>query len=189
MKMLEDRFQKIADQIVDGSLLTLDGHMHEIVSDFFFLWQLRHHRRLNPIADEPTSGLSPSILTQDEQEILESKHTMYVTPEGTIPGRFISGIHFFGALQYARRDMNGRRWGILKASDAEFVVPDNFGDYAMLPLSPTLMLAAGHADGHVSYPDVAKINTLAVGCSIQYYFAKDFDKTPVLRVPYLTVLG
>lgn len=39
--------------------------------------------------------------------------------------------------------MAGKKWGILKSTNAEFIVPDNFSKYSVLPLSPKIELVEG----------------------------------------------
>jgi hypothetical protein len=77
--------------------------------------------------------------------------------------------------------MAGKRWGILRSSEAEFLVPDNFSSYSVLPLSPAIALVEGHADGEIDFRQVADINGMAVHGSRRYYFARDMSRCPILK--------
>lgn len=77
--------------------------------------------------------------------------------------------------------MAGKKWGILKSTEAEFLVPDNFSAYSVLPLSPTIALVEGHADQQIGFQQVADINGQAVHGCHRYYFARDITRCPILK--------
>lgn len=182
MKTIEDRYQDVARSIVSGAITTLDGAMTAAVTDMYLLWTLRHERYLNPLPDirinmvEPERGMSV-----DTQEILEANGYVFAAPDNTIPSRFMTGLHFVFQMDRERRRMAGKKWGILRSSEAEFLVPDNFSAYSVLPLSPTIALVEGHADGQIGFRQVADINGMAVHGSRRYYFARDITRCPILK--------
>jgi hypothetical protein len=69
----------------------------------------------------------------------------------------------------------------LKSSGAEFLVPDNFSAYSVLPLSPTIALVEGHTDQQIGFKQVADINGQAIHGSRRYYFARDITRCPILK--------
>jgi len=75
-----------------------------------------------------------------------------------------------------RKQMNDARWGIIKASEGQFIVPDNFSNARILPLSPTICFLSQSDDAVISNKKVAYINRLAVESSYEYYFANDLSK-------------
>lgn len=74
--------------------------------------------------------------------------------------------------------MSGKRWGIVCAREGEFVLPDTFGDYIIMPLSPTYCLVADEDDGSLSMEGVAHLNAEAKACARRYLAARDFAACP-----------
>jgi hypothetical protein len=182
MKTIEDQYQDVARSIVAGAITTLDGAMTAAVTDMYLLWTLRHERYLNPLPDIRINMVVPERgMSVDTQEILEANGYVFAAPDNTIPSRFMTGLHFVFQMDRERRRMAGKRWGILRSSEAEFLVPDNFSAYSVLPLSPTIALVEGHADGQIGFRQVADINGMAVHGSRRYYFARDITRCPILK--------
>lgn len=181
MLNIENKFQDIAEQVVSGSLSNLTQEMHERITDLYILWHLRFSRYLNPIQDRVANGLSPEELTKDTQEILESNGYAFLRPDGTFPGRFLAGIGFIFAIGHERQQMKGTNWGIIHCESGEFVVPDNFRDFSIVPLAPKICLIAGMKNTKIKLEQVAEINARAVQSSQRYLFARDLDVCPIVR--------
>ncbi|WP_038486000.1 hypothetical protein [Collimonas arenae] len=182
MVEIENKYQDTAEQIASGSVRTLSTHMNESVTDLYLIWQLRFNRYLNPISDTLLKGVEPDRnLSKNSQEVLESKGVVFMKPEGTVPGRFMAGIGISIAMDRERNRMKKTKWGILTSDDVEFIVPDNFLRYSIVPLSPTVCLAAEMRDQRVGVEQVATINGLAIQGSHRYYFARDLSQCPVIR--------
>lgn len=182
MKEIEDRYQDVAGNIVNGAITTLDAAMNAAVTDLYLLWTLRHHRYLNPLPDITMSMVEPEReMSIDSQEILEANGYMFAPSGNTIPSRFMTGMRFVSEMDRERRSMAGKRWGIVRSSEAEFLVPDNFSACSVLPLAPTIALVEGHRDQQIGFKQVADINGQAVrGCS-RYYFARSIARCPILK--------
>lgn len=182
MKAIEDRYQAVARDIVAGAVTTLDVAMTAAITDLYLLWTLRHERYLNPIPDAKLNFVAPEReMSIDTQEILEANGYLFAAPDNTIPSRFMTGLRFVTEMDRERRRMAGKRWGILKSTEAEFLVPDNFSAYSVLPLSPTIALVEGYTDQQIGFREVADINGQAVyGCR-RYYFARDITCCPILK--------
>ena len=177
-----DQYQDVARNIVAGAVATLDAAMNAAVTDMYLLWTLRHERYLNPLPDIRMNMVAPEReMSIDTQEILEANGYVFASPDNTLASRFMTGLRFTIEMGRERQRMAGKRWGILKATDAEFLVPDNFSAYSVLPLSPTIALLEGHADQQIGFHQVADINGLAVHGSRRYYFARDITRCPILK--------
>jgi hypothetical protein len=182
MKAIEDRYQGVAKSIVAGDVTTLDATMHAAVTDMYLLWTLRHERYLNPLPDVRMNMVAPEReMSVDTQEILEANGYVFASPDNTIASRFMTGLHFMIEMRGERQRMAGKRWGIVKSSDAEFLVPDNFSAYRVLPLSPMIALVEGHEDQQIGFNQVADINGQAVHGSRRYNFARDITRCPILK--------
>jgi hypothetical protein len=182
MKVIEDRYQGVASGIVAGDVTTLDAAMNAAVTDMYLLWALRHERYLNPLPDVRMNMVAPEReMSLDTQEILEANGYVFTSPDNTIASRFMTGLRFIIEMGRERQRMAGKRWGIQRSTDAEFLVPDNFSAYSVLPLSPTIALMEGHDDQQLGFKQVADINGQAVHGSRRYYFARDITRCPILK--------
>ncbi|MYM22175.1 hypothetical protein GTP46_05910 [Duganella sp. FT135W] len=181
MKAIEDRYQDVARKIVAGAVTTLDAMMNQAVTDLYLLWTLRHERFLNPIPDARLNFVAPEReMSIDTQEILEANGYVFAAPDNTIPSRFMTGFRLMMEMRRERERMVGKRWGILTSDEAEFLVPDNFSDCSVLPLSPTIALVEGHRNQQIGFRQVADINGQAVHGCHRYYFARDITRCPIL---------
>ena len=182
MRDIEARYQKIADQIVANSIRSLDTTMSVAVTDMYLLWSLRHQYSLRPNQDVTMNGVKPERkLSIDQQEILEANGYIFINPECALPGRFITGINIFRQFDMERILMHGKYWGIVRSSNGEFLVPDNFCEYSVVPLTPTICLVEGVKDQTIGYEQVASINREAIKNSHQYIFGRDLKKCPALK--------
>lgn len=120
-------------------------------------------------------------MSVDTQEILEANGYLFAASDNTIPSRFMTGLRFVIEMDRERQRMGGKRWGILKSTKADFLVPDNFLAYSVLQLSPTIALVEGHADQQIGFKQVADINGQAVHGCRRYYFAQDITRCPILK--------
>ena len=179
-KRIEDRFQNLVRRILNGKVTVIGYFEKMVVEEFFSLWRSRQKFKLDGLPDLQFNGLSSDPLTKDQQEILESNHTIFCR-DGVLPGRFTAGIHVFGYLDAFRHDNRYTEWGIVRAVDGEFIVPDCFEDMMIIPISPKLSIMADQPNSTLTRCDVAVNNQIAISRSAQYYFARDFSKCPVYR--------
>ena len=82
------------------------------------------------------------------------------------------------ALDRQEEALAGKRWGIIRAKEGEFVLPDSFGDFMIMPLSPTCCLVADEDDGSVGEEGVSQINGLAKAQASIYLAARDLTRCP-----------
>jgi hypothetical protein len=178
MKAIEDEFQTLAEQILAG-LPRLNGAHHRVITRFYALWRLRTERKYAPLADLPAKGVTPDSLTQDQQEALESTGYLFVGPDGMLPGRMLTGLTIQRGIHFVEHQLAGESWGIARAHQGEFLLPDQFGTVGVVPLSPTACLVAGTGDHTMLYSGVQHINRLAISASREYVLARSFGKSPL----------
>ncbi len=173
----EDRFQKVADEIVIGGRNSLSGEECHAITGLFLLWRLKHRFWLEPLDDAKLNGVLGVNTTKDEQEILEKNGYAFAKPDGSFPGRIMAGPLIAINLDRDLVRYGALRWGVFRSRGREFIMPDIFGSQAVMPLSPRVCLVADSPDGLASDAVVAQINRMAISCAQTYYFAKNFRAT------------
>lgn len=186
MKDIEDDFQAFASAALNDPALRLGPQHFALINEFYCLWSIRAQWKKNERLAAPSISSAFEVIgllhsyTQDEQEQLEAAGIGYIRPDLTISSRSMVAPAIRLNLSEAVRRMDGESWKILRAMEGEFVVPDNFFKWLIVPLSPTACLCA-HPEVTQSRlpPDgVAIINRLAIESSIDYYFARDQNECP-----------
>ena len=78
-------------------------------------------------------------------------------------------------LDFARQEvvLAWKRWGIIHANEGEFILPDSFGVFLIMPLSPTSCLVADEDVGAVSLEVVTQIYGLAMTKATIFLAARD----------------
>lgn len=178
-KRIEDKYQALADGVLTGSLKSIGPLEKPIVEEFYSLWRTRHGFRVRGLPDLQINHVTGVALTKDEEEILETKHTMYVRQNGIMPGRLIAGVHILGYYDRFRETVKSLQWGIVRAVEGEFIVPDCFHDVLIIPLAPKMLIMGGMENSLLKYDDVAEINRCAIESSSEYYFARSLGSCPV----------
>lgn len=179
-KTIEDRFQRLAYSILAGSTKVIGYFEKEVVEDFFSLWRTRQKFRADGLSDFKLGGAEGDSLTKDQQEILERKHYIFCR-DGVMPGRFAAGLHVFGYMNAFRHNNQHMQWGIVRAGEGEFIVPDCFQDMMIVPVSPRLMIIADQPNSILTRSEVAVINQTAIARSTDYYFARRLSLCPVYQ--------
>ena len=74
------------------------------------------------------------------------------------------------------------KWGVLRAAEGagEFCIPDTPGRVLYLPITPSIALAGGWADGMVDRQAVLSFNTAAVRHARDFVAARDLAACPWL---------
>ena len=179
-KTIEDQFQRLVNSILAGTSSVIGYFEKEAVEDFFSLWRTRQKFRAEGLEDFNLGGVEGDSLTKDQQEILERKHYIFCR-DGVMPGRFAAGLHVFGYMNAFRHDNQHTQWGIVRAGEGEFIVPDCFQDMMIVPVSPKLMIIADQPNSTLTRSEVAVINQTAIDRSTDYYFARRLSSCPVYR--------
>jgi hypothetical protein len=179
MKEIEDAFQALTRNIIDGTQSVLGNQDHVTVNHFYSLWKGRAaHRNLD--AQEMQAKMVTGVARpKDEEEMLEKAGIMFVREGGTLLTRQINGAKLYQRVQwYAQHDLAGIQWGIIRAQDGEFLVPD-VPFHAIIPLTPTLCLVANAPNGTITRQNLADINHGTKSNSHDYYFAREVAACPV----------
>lgn len=185
MKEIEDSFQSLVAKIANQGNFTLNEEDNRVALSFLALWELRHSHYVNPIEDVELIGIHPGDkLTIDEEEILEKKGYIVCSSKNSktmVGSRFMTGTNIQVSIDQkwlAHKDM---KWGIVRAVESEFIVPDSFSSFAIIPVSPNILLL-GHSENiFVARDEVAKVNSLAIQNSTNYYFARNLSQCPTLK--------
>lgn len=173
MHPIEDKFH---DQI--DNVRSYEKRDHEAITEYFHLWKHRFNFHVNRESDAilPLDG---DDLTKEEEEILESKGAMFCRKDGVMPSRFITG----GQIQlHLMRDSilhKNRKWGLLTATDGEFLIADNYRKIFFMPISPTQAFIEGHRDQVISRDALIEINNSTIANAHEFYFAKNIKNCPV----------
>jgi hypothetical protein len=181
-KQIEDEYQAVVERVLQGTN-TDPVYDAQILTEFYCLWHIRHHWSKFKIEDKDLGGTSERLLTTDDQERLEKAHIVYPTNSGKLPSRILRGLCMQSNLDAVVKKMAGIEWGILSTSEEEFLVPDNFSEIEIIPVSPKLCFAAGYKSQEIGKISVSHINSLAVASAKKYVFARDFDKCPIREIP------
>ncbi|KAL0630163.1 hypothetical protein Q9L58_010991, partial [Maublancomyces gigas] len=179
-KRIEDRFQTLARAIVSGTVTTIGIFEKRIVEEFFSLWRTRHKFKIEGLADVSLQGITGASLTKDQQEILESNHTLYAV-DGVMKGRLMASLHIFGYQNQFLQDTQSMQWGIARSYSDEFIVPDSFDDMMIVPVSPRIAIVADLPDSVLTRDQVAAINQAAIARASDYYFARRLAVSPAVR--------
>jgi hypothetical protein len=173
-KQIEDAFQEVVDRIVTTGVLAEEDHRK--LTQFWFLWKFRAGLKENPMEDVKVPGVPALALTKDAHERCELDRVFTVGLNGRIPGRSMAGIQMQALVAAASREKF--RWGVVRASEGEFAVPDTFQNLMVLPVTPDICAAVNHPDGTISQAEVSLVNQGAVGLASRYVFARNLDCCP-----------
>lgn len=174
MKKIEDGFQEVADKVLSGHIEHIGEEHAQTVNRFYALWHQRSRVEPTDEIDTQISGITGQDLTQDEQEILEKKHILFVRSGGKVPTRHITGIQLQAKINNFARQIEGYRWGVIQTMKGQFVMPD-VPSHNMMPIAPTVMLAAQHPNGTILKPNLIDINAAFLAYSRKYFFARDIQ--------------
>lgn len=178
-KDIEDNFQVVVDRVLQGDS-SISDLTNEVLTRFYCLWNIRYHWSKFQVKDESLGVVPEFPLTVGDQDRLEKAHITYLTNKGTIPGRVLCGLRMQMNLDAAVEAMVGVEWGILFALEGEFLVPDNFSEAKIIPVTSNICFAAGYKSQTVERLSVGHINSLALASAEKYVFAKDLAKCPLL---------
>jgi hypothetical protein len=179
MKDIEDAFQELARNIISGTQSGMGDQDHVTVSRFYSLWKGRadyRHLDAQEIQGKMVTGVARP---KDEEEMLEKAGIMFVREGGTVLTRQINGAKLYQRVRrYAQHDLAGIQWGIIRAHEGEFLVPD-VPFHAIIPLTPTLCLVANAPSGTLTRQNLADINQAIQANSRDYYFGHDLAACPM----------
>jgi hypothetical protein len=178
----ENAFQAVVDAISTGHKETQIAKRDEAITGMYLLWKIRYLAKENRHEDVTIKGVTPDKnMDKNTEEILESKGYVFARSDGAMPGRFMAGIKILIGMDNHMLQMQGVRWGLLTASEGEFIVPDVALTRWVMPVSPKHYLLANMPDRIASYGLVAEFNSMLVESAQKYYFARDLAVCPIKK--------
>lgn len=174
MENIEREFQPIAEAIITGKAALSDAE-NQSITRFWHLWCERFTLKHNPqpTLRSPAIGPDAKTLTQEQQENLEGNHYAFFV-DGALRGPQAAGLRLMMKLGPWLSRQPPMSWNVLRSEDLEFLVPDTFGGYALVPIAPNCCLATDVSpDSRLDRIKVRQINELALAQSKDYVFAKD----------------
>jgi hypothetical protein len=177
MKDIEDAFQALACQVINGFVTDIDEEQKKTVDAFFALWRMRADYRCSQSTEISLNAVTGGDWTQDQEERFESCGVLFVRSGGKLPARMLYGLRIQSGIDDYVDQLASVRWGILKAVEGHLVVPD-FPAYMIIPLTPTLCLCSGGRSGILDPSSLLEINRGFRATSVEYFFAQDLDRCP-----------
>lgn len=176
-KQIEDRFQKVAQQIIDGQAATVTPEQKPAIDRMFALWYMRARYRELEAQEIQTAGITGDELTKVQEENLEKNGYAFTRKGGRLPARQLNGIQLQVRTNRYVEQLEAVRWGVIRVQSGEFVVPD-VPMYTILPLTPSLALINSPLDGTILEANLAEINSNVRASSQAYFFARDLSQCP-----------
>ena len=178
IKRIEDNFQRLADLIIDGQVLSFNKEQTHVISSFYVLWVARAEIRDRPEKDATVPGIWPSHARSKQQEEELEKAGYAFFRGNVLPARMINGVAIHVLIgRYLRQVNPTANWGIVQATSGEFIVPD-WPLHAFVPITPTLALANHPIDQRLDRDAVGLVNAQLRSASRRYFFARDFAACP-----------
>ncbi|WP_445769328.1 hypothetical protein [Rheinheimera sp.] len=177
MKSVEDEYQNVVEKLINGQSVS-EKTKDKAVTQLFSLW----YAKSLTINASKSNFLSGSVIkgdyyTKDMQEKIEAMGMAYVDEDGTIPMRLVTGV----AIQIKYLELvkiySGIRWGLVHSKETEFIVPDCFVNFAVIPVTPNFAFIGNSLNGDISKLDASIINSAARGNAYSFVLSRDFTKT------------
>jgi hypothetical protein len=178
---IEAAYGALADRIVRGDVAILTAEMDKTASEFFFLWNHRFKAASIP-GEDATLNIADSeqALTKEQEETVEKKGGMFIRGN-KVPFRFINGLSIMRETDRGMERLADAHWGIVRAAEGEFLVPDNSAGLCVIPVSPTICLVNGTGDVALTLEGVGDVNRRLKTGARNFIFARDLAQCPVKR--------
>ena len=157
---------------VDNADLGINRN-HTVISMYHLLWCIRHHFYMNPLSDATLVGEFGSGITKDQSEVVESKWGAFVRENGELPSRFLTSLKIQQLIDMNIETYSAINWGLLKATEGEFLVSDSYSGVCFMPITPKLAFYANEKDQEITRDDLAALNNLSKGQAFNFHFGKD----------------
>lgn len=184
---VEADFQNLATKISGNTVNSLNAEQSKTAAEMASIWLSRWYLKNNPSPDIKLDMAPPEVMNKcipmgfdshdDYRDAAEKAGLVAEGSDGSIPGRLQSWPRFRRQKAQLRKQLDGLSWGIVRALEAEFIVPDVSLD-GILPISPTVLLIAGKTDLTASRDDVCELNRRMKAGSREWFFARDLEKSP-----------
>jgi hypothetical protein len=146
---------------------------HTVISMYHLLWYIRYHFYVNPLSDANLVGEFGSGITKDQSEVVEGKWGAFVRKNGELPSRFLTSLKIQQLIDMNVETYSAINWGLLKATEGEFLVSDCYRGVCFMPITPKLAFYANEKDQEITRDDLAALNNLSKGQAFNFYFGKD----------------
>lgn len=178
-KQIEDRYQDMIDRVdvtSDPKYTLLDN---DTITEMYVSWHIRS--TTEQFEDLKLEGIEePSPLVEDttDHELIESNHMISVRNGNIIAGHQAAWPIMLRRMNELQNYLSKQRWGLLKSNVGDFICPDTFRRYPILPVSPTLIFYnnAGHQE--IGMQTLKQHNDSARKHSKEYYFSRNINKCP-----------
>lgn len=177
MKGIEDRFQELASEIIEGTVTTISAEQKETIDAFFALWMMRADYKAADRKPVILQGIIPGeSVTKDQEEICEKTPLYFAREDGTMPAHRVYGLQMQVRINAYMRDLSSVQWVVIRTQEGHLVVPD-VPAYIIIPLKPTLCLYSGQS-GTITKENLGEINRKLRDASHEYFFAQDLAQCP-----------
>jgi hypothetical protein len=174
MRSIEEKFHNEMNDIKDRQ-----NRNHNAITQYHLLWSLRFDFALDPHENEAFPSLTPPHLTPEDQDAYDRMGIYYLKQGGTFSSNHVAGIQIFGHLSSLMDQYKELQWGLLEASDGEFLVSDNYLNIPYMPISPTLAFIANQPDQKISRQQLTYLNKISASKAKLFYFARHLSLCPV----------
>lgn len=170
---IEDRFQSIAESIVNTKKYTGCKILNQRITEFYALWLVRAHADIW----KNMGSSDQSRLTFLQKENAELKHASYINEDDSLPARFLVGGLMQREIDFFVDQQSSLAWSLCESECVEFVVADRPCLNFVIPISPNFCLSGVHSGGVLLDEKVREINLQSIMNSKKYYFARDLKKS------------
>jgi len=178
-KRIEDNFQRVAELIIGGLVVSFNQELTHIISSFYALWLARAQIREQPERDRTMPGIWPGhAWSKDQEEAVEKAG--YAFFRGNVaPARMINGMALrIHVTRHLRQINPTANWGILHGIGGEFIAPDWPVIHMFIPITPKLALANNAINQRLDRDAVGLVNEQLRSASRRYFFARDLAACP-----------
>lgn len=183
MQDIERRFGVVVAGVLRGPSTIQRDASHRTISEMFALWRARTHFAYQPLADQRLAGVAPErVVSPDAMDQLEHYGVIVPDSAGFIAGRMLAGPTLQRMLDAHLHALGDMRWGVVRAEEGEFVLPDTFGGNLVLPIAPTYCFVANNPDGVIGIEVVGQLNVLAQKCAKRFLVARHLAACPALEL-------
>lgn len=170
MKRIETAFEAVVDCVLKG-VRGLSTEQNKAVTRFWWLWRERYRLQHNPATPfrSPLHVDCPS-LSVEQKETLEANGVFYGNGL-EIPAPQAAGL----TIMYRMCWLAGQptlQWGVITSEQIDFLVPDTFGPFTIVPIAPRVCLLGGHQSHRADRGAALEINEEAVRQCSRYVFAR-----------------
>jgi hypothetical protein len=181
MKVIEDDFQALAERVVSGATRDLGATEGDVLNAFVLLCNARAQWKASRQEDPDLASMGivgvEQNPTKDEQELLEKSGIAFTRPDLTTPSRWIVGAKTQVAILAQRKRLRDVRWGILRSSAGELILPD-MSPSGILRITPTVCVCPKTDNAMLSEDEVRQLNKIAIARCVEWYLARDFAACP-----------